>query len=119
MEEPLHVVLATGTELGRYVIESRLGAGGMGEVDRAREQRLRRTAALNVLPTRLASTPGLRSCGPPGATSSNYNVTADGKRFLMIKDEARDKPLSRQIVVAQGWTGELERMEKSKGGQRA
>jgi serine/threonine-protein kinase len=59
------------------------------------------------------------SCGPPGATSSNYDVTADGKRFLMIKDEAPDKALSRQIVVVLGWAAELQRMEKSKGGKRA
>lgn len=50
------------------------------------------------------------SCGPPGATSSNYDVTADGKRFLMIKDEDQDKAASRQIVVVQGWAGELNRL---------
>jgi hypothetical protein len=30
------------------------------------------------------------SCGPPGTTSSNYDVTADGQRFLMIKDDDQD-----------------------------
>ena len=52
------------------------------------------------------------SCGPPGATSSNYDVTADGKRFLMVKDEAPDTALSKQIVVVLGWATELERMQK-------
>ena len=60
MNEPLHAVLAQGTELGPYVIEARLGAGGMGEVYRARDKRLRRIVALKVLPPHLARTPGLR-----------------------------------------------------------
>jgi hypothetical protein len=59
------------------------------------------------------------SCGPPGATSSNYDVTADGRRFLMIKDDAPDKAFSKQIVVVLGWATELERIEKSNGGARA
>jgi hypothetical protein len=50
------------------------------------------------------------SCGPPGATSSNYDVTADGKRFLMIKDDDQDRAASRQIVVVLGWAEELRRM---------
>jgi len=50
------------------------------------------------------------SCGPPGATSSNYDVTADGKRFLMIKDDDQDRATSRQIVIVQGWADELLRM---------
>jgi len=50
------------------------------------------------------------SCGPPGATSSNYDVTPDGKRFLMIKDDDQDRAVSKQIVVVLGWAGELSRM---------
>jgi serine/threonine-protein kinase len=53
------------------------------------------------------------SCGPPGATSSNYDVTADGRRFLMIKDEAPDTAVSKQIVVVLGWADEVRRLEKS------
>src|ERR1039458_10334525 len=51
---------APGLELGPYIIEARLGAGGMGEVYRAKDKRLHRTVALKVLPQRLADTPGLR-----------------------------------------------------------
>jgi Tol biopolymer transport system component len=51
---------APGLQLGPYVIETRLGAGGMGEVYRAKDQRLHRTVALKVLPQRLADTPGFR-----------------------------------------------------------
>jgi serine/threonine-protein kinase len=50
------------------------------------------------------------SCGAPGATSSNYDVTADGKRFLMIQDADMDKAISRRIVAVQGWAAELSRM---------
>jgi Tol biopolymer transport system component len=50
------------------------------------------------------------SCGPPGVTSSNYDVTADGERFLMIKDDDQDRAISRQIVVVQGWADELRRI---------
>jgi Tol biopolymer transport system component len=51
------------------------------------------------------------SCGPPGATSSNYDVTADGKRFLMIKDEDQDRAASKQMVVVLGWADGLRRLE--------
>src|SRR6266852_5952284 len=52
------------------------------------------------------------SCGPPGATSSNYDVAADGQRFLMIKDEAPDTAVSKQIVVVLGWADEVNRLSK-------
>ncbi|HSA93836.1 MAG TPA: protein kinase [Terriglobales bacterium] len=49
--------LATGTKLGPYEIQSPLGAGGMGEVYRARDTRLERTVAIKVLPQHLSSDP--------------------------------------------------------------
>jgi serine/threonine-protein kinase len=47
------------------------------------------------------------SCGPPGVSSSNYDVAADGQHFLMIKDDDQDAATSKQIVVALGWADEL------------
>src|SRR5262249_60221011 len=49
--------LAPGTRLGPYEILSQLGAGGMGEVYRARDSRLERDVAIKVLPTHLAKDP--------------------------------------------------------------
>ena len=46
--------LATGTKLGPYEIQSPLGAGGMGEVYRATDTKLRRDVALKVLPEAFA-----------------------------------------------------------------
>src|SRR5271170_5330113 len=42
--------LASGTKLGPYEIQSPLGAGGMGEVYRARDARLNRDVAIKILP---------------------------------------------------------------------
>jgi hypothetical protein len=47
--------LVGGTRLGDYEIQSLLGAGGMGEVYRARDARLRRDVAIKVLPAFVAS----------------------------------------------------------------
>jgi eukaryotic-like serine/threonine-protein kinase len=48
------VTLATGSRLGPYEILSPLGAGGMGEVYRARDTKLDREVAIKVLPEKLA-----------------------------------------------------------------
>ena len=54
------MALQPGTTLGPYQIESALGAGGMGEVYRARDTRLERTVAIKVLPEHVASDPDLK-----------------------------------------------------------
>ncbi len=54
------MALAAGTKLGPYEIQPLLGAGGRGEVYRARDTRLDRTVAIKVLPQGLAGTPEVR-----------------------------------------------------------
>src|SRR6201998_3860914 len=54
------MALASGTKLGPYEIQSPVGAGGMGEVYRARDTRLDRTVAIKVLPSHLSSDPELK-----------------------------------------------------------
>src|ERR1700741_1459854 len=49
--------LAPGTKLGPYEITAPLGAGGMGEVYRARDTRLERTVAIKILPAQFSSDP--------------------------------------------------------------
>jgi serine/threonine protein kinase/Tol biopolymer transport system component len=49
------MTVAAGTRLGPYEVLAPLGAGGMGEVYRARDQRLAREVAIKVLPLELAA----------------------------------------------------------------
>src|ERR1700746_3150143 len=55
------MALPAGTKLGPYEIVSPLGAGGMGEVYRARDTRLGREVAIKVLPQHLSSNPDLKA----------------------------------------------------------
>ena len=51
------MALTQGTKLGPYEIQSPLGAGGMGEVYRARDTRLERIVAVKILPSHLSEDP--------------------------------------------------------------
>ena len=51
------MALTSGAKLGPYEIQSPLGAGGMGEVYRAKDTRLDRTVAIKILPTHLSANP--------------------------------------------------------------
>jgi serine/threonine protein kinase/Tol biopolymer transport system component len=55
------MTLPSGTRLGPYQILQPLGAGGMGEVYKARDLRLDRTVAIKVLPAHVATDPALRA----------------------------------------------------------
>ncbi len=54
------MAVTAGTKLGPYEIQSLLGAGGMGEVYRARDTRLDRAVAVKVLASHLSSSPELK-----------------------------------------------------------
>jgi serine/threonine protein kinase len=49
--------LTVGTKLGPYEVVAPLGAGGMGEVYRARDTRLERTVAIKILPKEMSADP--------------------------------------------------------------
>jgi serine/threonine protein kinase/Tol biopolymer transport system component len=51
------MALSSGTKLGPYEIQSLVGAGGMGEVYRARDARLDRTVAIKILPASFSADP--------------------------------------------------------------
>jgi Tol biopolymer transport system component len=85
-----------GTRLGHYEIVSALGRGGMGEVWRARDDKLRRDVAIKTLPPDLARDPDRVARLVREATSlaavNHPNVAAihgleehDGMRFLVLE----------------------------------
>src|SRR5512139_630388 len=53
--------LAAGTRLGPYEIQAAIGAGGMGEVYKARDTRLDRSVAIKVLPAQVSADPERRA----------------------------------------------------------
>ena len=53
--------LSPGARLGPYEIQAAIGAGGMGEVYRARDTRLDRTVAIKVLPREVSADPDRRA----------------------------------------------------------
>src|ERR1700746_1314630 len=88
--------LPGGSKLGPYEIQSALGAGGMGEVYRARDTRLERTVAIKILPAHLSpnSELGARCEGGARALSSLnhphichlYDVgSQDGIAYLVME----------------------------------
>src|SRR6516164_8852956 len=102
------MAFSTGARLGVYEIGSPLGAGGMGEVYRARDPRLKRDIALKVLPDSTARDPERRARFEREAQSiaalSHRNVVtiysveeADGVLFLTM-ESVEGKPLSDLIV---------------------
>jgi eukaryotic-like serine/threonine-protein kinase len=85
------MTLPTGTKLGPYEILSPLGAGGMGEVYRARDTRLGRDVALKVLPEALSSDAGrLRRFEKEAQSASSLNHP----HIITVFDIGTDGPTS-------------------------
>ena len=103
----------TATEIiaGRYRVAARIGAGGMGEVFRARDQVLGRTVAVKVLPQELAARPGFverfRAEAQAAARLSHPNAvqvhdwgSSEGSYF-MVMEYVRGRTL-REALAARG-----------------
>ena len=82
------MAVAVGARLGHYELISRLGAGGMGEVYRARDLRLGREVAVKVLPERVSSDPEALECLMPHDLSFERALLA--RRRLRTREEFRD-----------------------------
>jgi Tol biopolymer transport system component len=113
--------LNAGTKLGPYEIQSPLGAGGMGEVYRAKDTRLDRTVAVKILPNHLSDNPeakqrfdrearAISSLNHPNICTLHDVGHQDGIDFLVMEflegetlaDRLRKGPLSTELVLKYG-----------------
>src|SRR3972149_6756343 len=90
------MALQAGTKVGPYEILSPLGAGGMGEVYRARDTKLGREVAIKVLPEEFAQHPQklarferearlLAALNHPGIATLHRLEEAEGKPFIVME----------------------------------
>src|SRR5215471_18690988 len=116
-----HVTLAPGTRLGDYEVQKLLGSGGMGEVYRARDTRLRRDVAIKVLPSFMSSDKErlrrFEQEAQAAAALNHSNILAvfqmgtfQGSPYMVsellegetLRDEVRRGPLPARKVIEQG-----------------
>src|ERR1700688_3552280 len=90
------MALPSGTILGTYEIASLLGKGGMGEVYRARDTKLKREVAIKILPDEFSNDPDrlsrfqreaevLASLNHPNIAAIYDLQEASGSRFLVLE----------------------------------
>src|SRR5215467_14110626 len=88
--------LTTGTQLGSYEVLSLLGRGGMGEVYRARDLKLKREVAIKTLPEEFSRDPerlsrfqreaeALAALNHPNIGSIYHLQESDGSRYLVLE----------------------------------
>jgi Serine/threonine protein kinase len=101
------VTLTAGSRLGPYEILSAIGAGGMGEVYRARDTRLERTVAVKVLPEHLTSNEELRQRFEREAKTISqlshphicalYDVGREGDRDFLVMEYLEGETLAARL----------------------
>src|SRR5580698_1962747 len=113
--------LVSGTKLGPYEIQSPLGAGGMGEVYRAKDTRLDRMVAVKILPSHLSDNVeakqrfdrearAISSLNHPNICTLHDVGHQDGVDFLVMEflegetlaDRLRKGPLPTELVLKYG-----------------
>src|SRR5215831_17032779 len=88
--------IAIGTQLGSHEITALLGKGGMGEVYRARDLKLKREVAIKILPEEFAQDPDrvrrfqreaevLASLNHPNIAGIHDLAEANGSRYLVLE----------------------------------
>ncbi len=102
------MTLASGTKLGPYEIVAPIGAGGMGEVYKARDTRLERTVAVKVLPTHMASSPEVRQRFEREAKTISqlshphicalYDVGREGETEYLVMEYLDGETLSERLA---------------------
>src|SRR5256712_11368084 len=101
------MTLAAGSRLGPYEILSAIGAGGMGEVYKARDTRLERTVAVKVLPEHLTSDEELRQRFEREAKTISqlshphicalYDVGREGDRDYLVMELLEGETLAARL----------------------
>ena len=102
------MTLSSGTRLGPYEILAPIGAGGMGEVYRAKDTRLERTVAVKVLPSHLAASPESRQRFEREAKTISqlshphicalYDVGRDGETEFLVMELLEGETLSERLA---------------------
>ncbi len=88
-------VVSAGTRLGPYEVVSRVGAGGMGEVWKARDTRLDRSVAIKILPPGLAADAQFRQLVHADRKDTGTDVEimdGSGKLRSFVRSDADDQP---------------------------
>src|SRR5437867_6502279 len=100
--------LTDGTRLGSYEVLGPLGAGGMGEVYRARDTRLGRVVAIKILPDHLAADPdriarferearALAALNHP-RIATLYGLDESGGRHLLVMELVEGETLADRLA---------------------
>ena len=102
------MTLSSGSRLGPYEIVGPLGAGGMGEVYKARDTRLQRTVAIKVLPQHLSSSPEVRQRFEREAKTISqlshphicalYDVGREGETEYLVMEYLEGETLAERLV---------------------
>ena len=123
------MALAVGSRLGPYEVLTPIGAGGMGEVYRARDTRLERTVAIKLLPQHLSSSSELRQrlelhdlrwiadslFWPFSPRALNASSTRDGRSRAVPRQAGFDPGFSLQLSESLVKQAGLERAAESGG----
>ncbi len=101
-------LVAVGSQLGPYRLEARLGAGGMGEVFRGADTRLRRAVAIKILPRDKVADPDRKRRFLQEARAASalnhpnivaiYDIASDGGVDYLVMECVTGKSLDKLIT---------------------